>query len=148
MTHENSVGSMQCNCGETMDVRQSKKRGHYLYTCCPSCGLDQRTGAPVQNWIYHNAIFTGEVLKPSNVVDDWQPKPSEPVSEQPSEVVSEPVSEVLSESSLDLTEADITPEATESVALEQKPERTLSARRLFGCVLVLVGFVGAVWQTV
>ncbi len=158
MAHENSVGSMMCGCGEVMDVRQSKKRGHYLYTCCPSCGLDQRTGAPVQSAIYKLAKFEAEVLKPVNVIDDWKPpkgmvhvseiteQPSEPVTEQLSEKASEKPSEP-SPTSLDLTEQDLTAEATDAVDLEQTGKRTGVVFKAVGWFAVIVGFVGAIWAT-
>ncbi len=151
MTHENSVGSMQCDCGEIMDVRQSKKRGHYLYTCCPSCGLDQRTGAPVQNLIYHTARFTGDVIKPANVTDNWQAKASEVVTEKPSEPLTEPVSENLSEveqSSVDLTLDEIEAEATEAVESEANIKRKSPVKTVIGGILFCVGFVGAIWAAV
>lgn len=150
MRNENSVGSMVCGCGEKKDVRQSKKRGHYLYTVCPVCGLDQRTGAPVQNAIWSKSTFDREVIKPSNVVDDWKPKISEPVTEQPSEPVTEQLSEKPSEpspTSLDLTEQELTAEATDDVALEQTGKRTGVVFKAVGWFAVIVGFVGAIWAT-
>lgn len=57
---------------------QSKRRGRHLYTSCPSCGLDQRTGAEVQNRIWHSMEWRAGVdrmhHRPSSVRDGWVPK--------------------------------------------------------------------------
>lgn len=147
MSHENSVGSMQCDCGLTKDVRQSKKRGRYLYTVCDSCGLDQRTGAPVQNAIWKAARFNADVVKPSNVVDDWQPKASEPVSETPSETVSEKISE-LEQGSVDLTLEEIEAEAADDVDSKANVKQKSPVKTIVGSLLFVVGFVGAIWAAV
>jgi hypothetical protein len=138
---------MQCDCGLTKDVRQSKKRGRYLYTVCESCGLDQRTGAPVQNAIWKAARFSVDVVKPSNVTDDWQPKASKPVTEQQGEPLTKPVSEV-EQSSVDLTLDEIEAEATEAVESKANTKRKSPIKAVIGGVLLCVGFVGAIWAAV
>jgi|GEM_PF-3298082 len=139
---EKSVGSMRCSCGETKDVRQSKKRGHHLYTVCPSCGLDQRTGAPVQSKIWNTADFDRDVLKPSNVIDDWSGS-----SEKEGEKVQDKTANI-DEISLDLTEQDIVAQATETEGVEQEPERKSGVLRLVGCLMMLLSFVGVAWTQV
>jgi hypothetical protein len=144
MRSENSVGSMTCECGQVMDVRQSKKRGAYFYTLCENCKMDQRTGAPVQNAIWHNATFDAEITRPSNVVDA---KPAEPISKPASKPQSEKISEV-EETLDDLSFEELEREPSDGAGFKQIVKPTGGGRKVVGCFLVLIGFVGVVWQTV
>lgn len=51
------VGKMVCGaCGDIMEVRQKKVGKKLLYTCCPNCKTDQRTGAKIQAFWRDNMV--------------------------------------------------------------------------------------------
>lgn len=95
------LGTVVCSgCGGQATVKQTKRRGQYLYTQCVECGIDQRTGKAVQNQVWHNCEWKAGIDKmqhrPANVtdnfkqdavkddlilVDDWQPEELEEAEE-------------------------------------------------------------------
>ena len=85
-------GVIRCSCGEVATVHRPRgKRSKFLYSICPQCGTDQRTGNPVQEWIKNNMAEGVESL-PQQVAE---PKP-EPIglqAEPEAEKVTEPETE-------------------------------------------------------
>lgn len=48
-----TLGTIECTeCGASADVKQTKRRGGHLYSVCPNCGPDQRTGEAVQSRLW------------------------------------------------------------------------------------------------
>ena len=71
------LGTVVCSgCGGQATVKQTKRRGQYLYTQCVECGIDQRTGKAVQNEIWHGCNWKPEAdpmkHRPANVTDDYK----------------------------------------------------------------------------
>lgn len=154
--HANSIGTRQCECGHIADIRQSTKKGRYLYSSCgrpgpleDGCGLNQATKPYYQNLWWHTTEFHSEVdvVKPSNIVEGWKPKGSEKSTEPVSEVVTEQASET-EQSSPDLSLDDIEQEATETVASEPKPKQKNGLLKILSILLLGGGFVGAIWASV
>lgn len=98
-----SLGTIQCpTCqSDGADVRQSKRRGARLYWQCPECGLNQPTGAKIQERLWRETAFAAgaQPIRPSNVTDalerntpeEFDPTATEPESEsQPSPQASRP----------------------------------------------------------
>jgi|GEM_PF-2506555 len=78
-----TLGSVQCDCGQLADVKQARRgKGRYLYSHCPECGIDQRTGARVQAHLWAATVWRNG-LKPS------EPPPN--VRAQPQTTEQEPV---------------------------------------------------------
>lgn len=70
------LGTVECSgCGGQATVKQTKRRGNYLYSQCIECGIDQRTGKQVQNTLWHGADWKSGIDKmqhrPANVTEDW-----------------------------------------------------------------------------
>lgn len=70
------LGTVVCSgCGGQATVKQTKRRGNYLYTQCVECGMDQRTGKAVQNEVWHGCTWKAGVdsmqHRPANVTDDF-----------------------------------------------------------------------------
>jgi hypothetical protein len=65
------IGSWQCSEGGSAEVKQTKKRGRHFYTQCECCGLQQGTGAALQQRIWDEAEFLPgvAVVRPSNVLE-------------------------------------------------------------------------------
>ena len=64
------LGYAQCGCGKEMQVMQSTRRGDHLYSRCDDCGLDQRTGQRVQQWLWANTKWlNGPPEKPPVNID-------------------------------------------------------------------------------
>lgn len=89
------LGTVECSgCGGQATVKQTKRRGNYLYSQCIECGIDQRTGKQVQNALWHGADWKGGIDKmqhrPANVTDEWLAA-QEPVSDWVPEEEQEPV---------------------------------------------------------
>lgn len=50
------LGHIDCEtCGCPSSVMQARRKGAHLYTRCDNCGLDQRTGAAVQNRLFYRS---------------------------------------------------------------------------------------------
>lgn len=96
------LGTVVCSgCGGQATVKQTKRRGQYLYSQCVECGIDQRTGKQVQNALWHGMEWKPDTDKmshrPANVtddfnqaaesetvlVDDWQPEELEEETVKP-----------------------------------------------------------------
>lgn len=60
-----TLGTIACSdCGDSADVRRtSRGKARYLYTCCPRCGTDQRTGKAVQTRLWFGTEWR-QGLKP------------------------------------------------------------------------------------
>ncbi|MBE0507793.1 MAG: hypothetical protein IBX50_13965 [Marinospirillum sp.] len=114
------LGVCECpECGGQASVMQSKRRGRHLYTNCSSCGLDQRTGAEVQNRLWHGTEWKTGVdpmhHRPSSVVDGWKPKPqAEP---QPSVAPAEPMPDWSPDDPADQQESAVKPKSGAGRAL-------------------------------
>lgn len=70
------LGTVECSgCGGQATIKQTKRRGNYLYSQCVECGIDQRTGKQVQNTLWHGADWKSGIDKmqhrPANVTEDW-----------------------------------------------------------------------------
>jgi len=87
------LGYMACpSCDQQAAIMQARRKGAHLYTSCPDCGMDQRTGKRVQLAIWRAASWKGEPPtppsniegelvagekpkpKPTAVQDDWSPE--------------------------------------------------------------------------
>lgn len=68
-----SLGTVACpTCGEAgADVRQTKRRGAHLYWQCIECGLNQPTGAKIQEKLWRDTEWkTGaQPTRPANVTE-------------------------------------------------------------------------------
>lgn len=77
------LGYMPCaeeGCEEQAAIMQALRKGAHLYTRCPECGLDQRSGRQRQLNIWRAAKWKGEPpTPPSNIeaflVTGEKPKP-------------------------------------------------------------------------
>ncbi len=119
------LGRVDCfTCGERSAVMQTKRKGAHLYTRCSSCGLDQRTGAKVQQKIWNEAEWLGlPPTPPENVI------PNKPIESQPK-------AEQTGAEDFDPTLTDET---------EQEPVKQASKKGLILVgVLGLAGIIGAV----
>ncbi|MDO0946642.1 hypothetical protein [Chromohalobacter israelensis] len=91
-----SLGTIDCpTCGAAgADVRQTRRKGARLYWQCADCGLNQPTGAKIQERLWRDTAFkTGaQPIRPSNVTaelpantpaefDPNEPEPTEHESE-------------------------------------------------------------------
>ncbi|NIC03981.1 hypothetical protein [Billgrantia bachuensis] len=95
-----SLGTVACpTCGaDGADVRQSKRRGAHLYWQCAACGLNQPTGAVIQERLWRETEWhTGaEPTRPANVTADLARNtptefdPTEPEPEAEPEPSSQP----------------------------------------------------------
>ena len=70
------LGTVACSgCGGQATIKQTKRRGNYLYSQCIECGIDQRTGKQVQNTLWHGAEWKSGIDKmqhrPANVTEEW-----------------------------------------------------------------------------
>jgi len=144
------VGHVLCfnrECTEYADVHQSRKAGHYFYLRCPGCGLNQQTKARPQNYIWHKAEWVpgAEVLKPSNIDDNWQfeevekigapdPVPAQAPAPEKAQVVDDwcPINE---------------PEQ-EKNSSDKKPGTGQSRGGFVGGLLLLLAMVGAIWTAI
>jgi len=74
-----TIGSVSCEaCGVSADVAQTKRgKGRYLYTRCPECGTDQRTGKAVQTRLWHSTVWREgkKPLSPPPNVSERQEQP-------------------------------------------------------------------------
>jgi len=98
------IGYIKCSepkCGERTTVHQSARgKGRYLYTRCPECGCDQRTGKAFQTRLYYGMeriVDDVEIKRPSNVPEE-KPENLESskvvaVSEQPKPEPEQPETE-------------------------------------------------------
>lgn len=99
------LGVIRClYCNEAATVHETKRKGHHKYTICPSCGIDQKTGKPFQDYIAANMVDSVDRLpetapplglqtegepnfepKPTEVkpnsVDQTEPKPNQKPTE-------------------------------------------------------------------
>lgn len=90
-----SLGTIDCpTCGKAgADVRQTKRKGSRLYWQCADCGLNQPTGAPIQEKLWRETVFKpgAQPIRPSNVTADlapntppeYDPNEPEPATEAP-----------------------------------------------------------------
>ncbi len=87
-----SLGTVACpTCGaEGADVRQSKRRGAHLYWQCGACGLNQPTGAVIQERLWRETEWHAgsQPTRPANVTADLER--NTPAEFDPSEPESEP----------------------------------------------------------
>lgn len=76
MARENRpvLGTVECSgCGGVATVHQTARgSGRYLYTRCPECGADQRTGARVQSAWWRSAEWRDGApdVPPPNLLAD------------------------------------------------------------------------------
>lgn len=76
MARENRpvLGTVECSgCGGVATVHQTARgAGRYLYTRCPDCGADQRTGAKVQSAWWRGAVWRDGApdVPPPNLLDE------------------------------------------------------------------------------
>lgn len=80
------LGVIRClYCNEAATVHETKRRGHHKYTICPSCGIDQKTGKPFQDYIAANMVDSVDRLPETapplglqtEVEPNFEPKPTE-----------------------------------------------------------------------
>ena len=89
------LGKIDCEtCDGSADVMQARRKGAHLYTRCGSCGLDQRTGAAVQNRLFYRSIWIDR--PPPIPVNAGEPPAVSEVGESVDQV-SEPETEKLTE---------------------------------------------------
>ncbi|MEZ0147777.1 MAG: hypothetical protein AB9Q19_00440 [Candidatus Reddybacter sp.] len=71
-----TLGHISCTgCGGKAEVKQAKRRGAHLYTNCETCGIDQRSGRPVQTRLFYGSIWlNGPPPSPENVgsLEDYE----------------------------------------------------------------------------
>lgn len=60
------VGHMRCECGADMQIRQRSNGQKLLYSYCPECKLDQRSGATIQKFWRDNMVSLNEAISPAN----------------------------------------------------------------------------------
>jgi len=125
------------------DIRQSKRRGRYLYSLC-DCGNNSATKEWFQNIWWHTTTFDRDVLKPVNINDDWKPKVTEPVTEKPSE----PLTKVVTESLVDLTEQDFNAEPELAVPQSGPEPKRRGFLQVAGLLLMVACGMGALWSSV
>ena len=91
-----TLGTINCNeCGSVADVKKANgNRNRYLYTICPKCGTDQRSGAMVQARIWSGTSWR-EGLKPEtappNLPEPASAEPAQPEDQKTQEPAQEPV---------------------------------------------------------
>lgn len=92
-----SLGTIDCPTCDTggADVRQSRRRGARLYWQCADCGLNQPTGAKIQERLWRETEFKpgAQPIRPSNVTADLErntPEEFNPAEPEP-ETVNEPI---------------------------------------------------------
>lgn len=96
------VGKMVCDaCGDIMEVRQKKVGKKLLYTCCPNCKTDQRTGAKIQ------AFWRDNMVAPDQEIT--QNKPQKPQQAKQKTDLGEWVPEVLPPETPDKPEENAIP---------------------------------------
>lgn len=130
-------GVIRCSCGEVATVHRPRgKRSRFLYTICPQCGTDQRTGNPVQEWIKNNMAEGVESLSQQVV----EPKP-EPIGLQ-----AEPEAETVTEPKANLTETVTEPETETKPKTDPKPapEKNSKGALMALCLSIVLGLMGAV----
>ena len=125
------LGRIKCNCGKTASVYQAKRKGAHLYSRCPDCGLDQRTGARVQNRLYWETDFNG----------GGKPPRPEGVSESPPEKVTETEPKKPAAGSGDYVPPG--EPVTEKVT-ETEPKNGLKAG--VGLIFIMAALGGALWK--
>lgn len=100
------LGVVRCTCGQVATVHRPKgKRAAYLYTICPDCGTDQRTGKPFQNWISETMVDDVAKLDPIGLQAEPQTEPEPEIKVDLTE-----------------TETEITDIQTEPEAKQAEPE--------------------------
>ncbi len=79
MTVKNNpvLGTIACiECEDQATVHAAKRgSGRFLYTRCPNCGTDQKTGAKFQTRIFNGTQWRGEVITPPNLIEQAQGEP-------------------------------------------------------------------------
>lgn len=121
MARENRpvLGTVECSgCGGVATVHQTARgAGRFLYTRCPDCGADQRTGAKVQSAWWRGAEWRDGApdVPPPNLL---------PVDSAVESVVGDPVDDVL-------------PVADDPVSVEEEPSKS-------GLLWLVGGAVGLV----
>lgn len=114
------VGKMVCGaCGDIMEVRQKKVGKKLLYTCCPNCKTDQRTGAKIQ------AFWRENMVSPEQDIAVTPPK----ANSQPTETKTE-----LAE-----WEPEVLPPETEN-SKDKTETSTISTSVTIGVAVVLCFF--------
>ncbi len=79
------LGTIACGeCSQQATVHQAQRgKGRYLYTRCPECKADQRTGKSFQTRLWHETNwYPGKKPEapPANVSEsDWSPDEDKPV---------------------------------------------------------------------
>lgn len=58
------VGVLRCSCGAVMEVRERSNGKKLLYTYCPNCKLDQRSGDQIQEQWRSTMLPPGTELPP------------------------------------------------------------------------------------
>jgi ribosomal protein S27E len=72
------LGVIECDsCGGEATVHQTARgKSRFLYTRCPACGADQRSGATVQTRLWNQTEWRDDAnpIKPPNVSDEqlWE----------------------------------------------------------------------------
>ena len=103
---------------------QARRKGAHLYTRCDDCGIDQRTGAAVQNRLFYGADW----------VDGAPPIPvnaGEPPGDAVADDLGEPITEAVTEP-----------------PTEAKPKPNRKKRGGLGWLLAGLGLIGVVLSVV
>lgn len=67
------VGKLPCGtCGDVMEVRQRSNGKKLLYTYCPNCKMDQRSGAAIQEF------WRANMVAPDAEITTLKPEPAKP----------------------------------------------------------------------
>ncbi len=138
------LGRIKCDCGKVASVYQAKRKGAHLYSRCPDCGLDQRTGKRVQERLYWLTDWNGgkPPTKPEGVGEsrpEWLDDQSKP----------EPESKPKPEPEKPVAVTDWEPEKPEAVRSARSAE--LTENKPNGGLKVLAGVLlfalmgGVVW---
>lgn len=137
------LGDCICpTCEGEMGVYQAKRKGAHLYSRCDHCGLDQRIGKAVQQYLWDNT--------------DWYDRvPTPPANVDTEKAVKQTVTQSVKESVPDLEKSGALPdfdpltEPTEperSSEPKEKPKARKNWLAGFGVSALILAFVGMVWS--
>jgi len=65
-TNPTVVGHMRCECSADMQIRERSNGRKLLYSYCPECKLDQRSGTTIQKFWRENMVPLNEAILPGN----------------------------------------------------------------------------------
>lgn len=132
----------QSDCEEVAAVYVAKRRGGHLYNRCPDCGLDQRVGAKVQQYLWDNTNWIDQAPKPPENVDT-----EKTVKQTETETVKKTVPDL--EKMRPVADFDPSADLTQSEPSGEPSNKPKGKKRLFmglGVGSIIVALVGIVWS--